>query len=165
MVEIRRGRIKKYYSIMLFPLHFILLQLESDIAAARNWRERTARTFLKKNSRLCLAEVLAPRVVDAPQDGADFSLQNLFKSEDSKHATVIVQVMGGDDERLERCVDGIFGQRPWRGRCPIEQGANFRTYIHTSPLKSQIEGLWLYWGVPGPELGVSGPELGVPGPE
>lgn len=66
--------------------------MESDIAAARNWRERTARTFLKKNSRLSLAEVLAPRVNDANADGAEHSLQNLFLSEEAKHATVIVQV-------------------------------------------------------------------------
>ena len=61
----------------------------------------------------------------------------------------------------------LFGQRPWRGRCPVEQGANFRTYVHmyvrtyvrTSP--PQVPD----WEVPGPEVGVSGPELGVPGPD
>ena len=87
-------------AISLPPLHsshfFLSPQLESDIAAARNWRERTARTFLKKNSRLSLAEVLAPRVTDDDAlDGAsDHGLKNLFLSEEAKHATVIVQVRG-----------------------------------------------------------------------
>ncbi|XP_076469736.1 lysine-specific demethylase 5A-like isoform X2 [Babylonia areolata] len=38
-----------------------LPQLESQVAAAKSWRERTARTFLKKNSSHTLLEVLAPR--------------------------------------------------------------------------------------------------------
>ena len=27
----------------------------------------------------------------------------------------------------------LFGQRPWRGRCPVEQGAKFRTSVRPSP--------------------------------
>ncbi|KAL8614742.1 hypothetical protein ACOMHN_055300 [Nucella lapillus] len=38
-----------------------LPQLESQAAAAKSWRERTARTFLKKNSSYSLLEVLSPR--------------------------------------------------------------------------------------------------------
>ncbi|XP_070558275.1 LOW QUALITY PROTEIN: lysine-specific demethylase 5A-like [Ptychodera flava] len=38
-----------------------LPQVESQVAAARSWRERTARTFLKKNSQFTLVEVLSPR--------------------------------------------------------------------------------------------------------
>ncbi|PIO36935.1 hypothetical protein AB205_0125970 [Aquarana catesbeiana] len=38
-----------------------LPQLESQVAAARAWRERTARTFLKKNSSYTLLQVLSPR--------------------------------------------------------------------------------------------------------
>lgn len=38
-----------------------LPQLESQVAAAKSWRERTARTFLKKNSNHSLLEVLSPR--------------------------------------------------------------------------------------------------------
>ncbi|XP_077979102.1 lysine-specific demethylase 5A-like [Glandiceps talaboti] len=38
-----------------------LPQVESQVAAARSWRERTARTFLKKNSQFTLLEVLSPR--------------------------------------------------------------------------------------------------------
>ena len=34
-----------------------LPQLESQVAAAKSWRERTARTFLKKNSTYSLLEV------------------------------------------------------------------------------------------------------------
>ncbi len=38
-----------------------LPQVESQVAAARSWRERTARTFLKKNTPYSLVEVLSPR--------------------------------------------------------------------------------------------------------
>lgn len=38
-----------------------LPQLESQVAAARAWRERTGRTFLKKNSSYTLLQVLSPR--------------------------------------------------------------------------------------------------------
>lgn len=38
-----------------------LPQVESQVAAAKSWRERTARTFLKKNSTYTLLEVLSPR--------------------------------------------------------------------------------------------------------
>uniref|UniRef100_A0A3Q2CBG3 [histone H3]-trimethyl-L-lysine(4) demethylase n=1 Tax=Cyprinodon variegatus TaxID=28743 RepID=A0A3Q2CBG3_CYPVA len=37
-------------------------QVESQVASARAWRERTARTFLKKNSTYNLLQVLSPRV-------------------------------------------------------------------------------------------------------
>ncbi|XP_074553882.1 lysine-specific demethylase 5A isoform X2 [Halichoeres trimaculatus] len=39
-----------------------LAQVESQVAAARAWRERTARTFLKKNSTYTLLQVLSPRI-------------------------------------------------------------------------------------------------------
>ncbi|KAL5014006.1 hypothetical protein ScPMuIL_008276 [Solemya velum] len=38
-----------------------LPQVESQVAAAKSWRERTARTFLKKNSTFSLLEILSPR--------------------------------------------------------------------------------------------------------
>ncbi|XP_021344161.1 lysine-specific demethylase 5A-like, partial [Mizuhopecten yessoensis] len=38
-----------------------LPQVESQVAAAKSWRERTARTFLKKNCTYSLLEVLSPR--------------------------------------------------------------------------------------------------------
>ncbi|KAM9772415.1 lysine-specific demethylase 5A [Syngnathus typhle] len=39
-----------------------LAQVESQVASARAWRERTGRTFLKKNSTYTLLQVLSPRV-------------------------------------------------------------------------------------------------------
>ncbi|XP_066580391.1 lysine-specific demethylase 5A isoform X2 [Amia ocellicauda] len=45
-------------SVRLDPLP----QVESQVAAARAWRERTARTFLKKNSTYTLLQVLSPRL-------------------------------------------------------------------------------------------------------
>uniref|UniRef100_A0A8D3BQL8 [histone H3]-trimethyl-L-lysine(4) demethylase n=1 Tax=Scophthalmus maximus TaxID=52904 RepID=A0A8D3BQL8_SCOMX len=44
--------------VRLDPLN----QVESQVSAARAWRERTARTFLKKNSTYTLLQVLSPRV-------------------------------------------------------------------------------------------------------
>ncbi|XP_029843134.3 lysine-specific demethylase 5A isoform X4 [Ixodes scapularis] len=38
-----------------------LPQVESQVAAAKSWKERTGRTFLKKNSAYSLLEVLSPR--------------------------------------------------------------------------------------------------------
>lgn len=43
--------------IRLDPLN----QLETQVNAARSWRERTARVFLKKNSHCNLLEILSPR--------------------------------------------------------------------------------------------------------
>ncbi|XP_061618826.1 lysine-specific demethylase 5A [Phyllopteryx taeniolatus] len=39
-----------------------LAQVESQVASARAWRERTGRTFLKKNSTYTLLQVLSPRL-------------------------------------------------------------------------------------------------------
>ena len=44
----------------------------------------------------------------------------------------------------------IFGQRPWRGRCPVEQGEKFRTYVRTyvrtsvrpPPQSPRLRGPW-----------------------
>ena len=38
-----------------------LVQIEANVNTAKSWRERTARTFLKKNSIYMLYEVLSPR--------------------------------------------------------------------------------------------------------
>ena len=40
-----------------------LPQLEGQVAAAKSWRERTARTFLKKNSTYTLVEVKLYNIV------------------------------------------------------------------------------------------------------
>ena len=39
-----------------------LSNLETQVASARAWRERTARVFLKKNSHMALLDVLSPRI-------------------------------------------------------------------------------------------------------
>ncbi|XP_033211975.1 lysine-specific demethylase lid isoform X3 [Belonocnema kinseyi] len=45
------------------PLHLDALPvLESTLSQARSWKERTARTFLRKNSHYTLMEALSPRV-------------------------------------------------------------------------------------------------------
>ncbi|CAE1156303.1 KDM5 [Acanthosepion pharaonis] len=54
----------------------LLPQVESQVAAAKSWRERTARTFLKKNSTYTLLEVLSPRT--------DIGIYNNNKSKKKK---------------------------------------------------------------------------------
>lgn len=45
------------------PLHLDLLpMLESTLSHAKAWKERTARTFLRKNSHCTLMEALSPRI-------------------------------------------------------------------------------------------------------
>lgn len=46
-----------------------LANLETQVASARAWRERTARVFLKKNSHLSLLEILCPRYDIGGADG------------------------------------------------------------------------------------------------
>uniref|UniRef100_A0A8B8DS00 [histone H3]-trimethyl-L-lysine(4) demethylase n=1 Tax=Crassostrea virginica TaxID=6565 RepID=A0A8B8DS00_CRAVI len=53
-----------------------LPQVESQVAAAKSWRERTARTFLKKNCTYSLLEVLSPR--------ADIGIYNSSKKTKKK---------------------------------------------------------------------------------
>jgi histone demethylase JARID1 len=58
-VDVLESKVVEAQSI---PLHLDRLsQLESLIAEARSWSERTAKTFLKKHSTLSLIEVLTPR--------------------------------------------------------------------------------------------------------
>ncbi|KAK6176380.1 hypothetical protein SNE40_014678 [Patella caerulea] len=40
----------------------VLPQIEAQVTTAKSWKERTARTFLKKNSTYTLLEVLSPRI-------------------------------------------------------------------------------------------------------
>ncbi|KAK3610530.1 hypothetical protein CHS0354_008964 [Potamilus streckersoni] len=54
-----------------------LPQVESQVAAAKSWRERTARTFLKKNSTYSLLEVLSPRI--------DIGIYSNGKNKKKKH--------------------------------------------------------------------------------
>ncbi|TRY70876.1 hypothetical protein TCAL_02904 [Tigriopus californicus] len=51
--------------IKLDPLN----NLETQVASARAWRERTSRVFLKKNSHFALLDILCPRVDVGSSDG------------------------------------------------------------------------------------------------
>lgn len=52
---VRKGR--------TIPLHLAALPvLESTLAQAKTWKDRTARTFLRKNSHYTLMEALSPRI-------------------------------------------------------------------------------------------------------
>lgn len=46
-----------------------LSDLETQVAAGRAWRERTARVFLKKNCNLPLLDILCPRIDVGTQEG------------------------------------------------------------------------------------------------
>lgn len=56
-LELLIGKAKPI-AIKLEPLD----QLETQVAAALAWRQRTARTFLRKNSYYTLVEVLSPKL-------------------------------------------------------------------------------------------------------
>uniref|UniRef100_A0AAQ6AGD6 [histone H3]-trimethyl-L-lysine(4) demethylase n=1 Tax=Amphiprion ocellaris TaxID=80972 RepID=A0AAQ6AGD6_AMPOC len=66
-----------------------LAQVESQVAAARAWRERTARTFLKKNSTYTLLQVLSPRV--------DIGVYGNSKSKRKRVKELIEKERGGFD--------------------------------------------------------------------
>nr|KAG5711307.1 hypothetical protein BaRGS_006004 [Batillaria attramentaria] len=87
-----------------------LPQVESQVAAAKSWRERTARTFLKKNSTYTLLEVLSPRTdigvyssgknkkkkaKDAERGGKDGENNNQYdcKSEEVRDPATIVSLV------------------------------------------------------------------------
>uniref|UniRef100_A0A3Q2QFB2 [histone H3]-trimethyl-L-lysine(4) demethylase n=1 Tax=Fundulus heteroclitus TaxID=8078 RepID=A0A3Q2QFB2_FUNHE len=64
-------------------------QVESQVASARAWRERTARTFLKKNSTYNLLQVLSPRV--------DIGVYNNSKSKRKRVKELMEKERGGYD--------------------------------------------------------------------
>lgn len=66
-----------------------LAQVESQVAAARAWRERTARTFLKKNSTYTLLQVLSPR--------ADIGVYGNSKSKRKRVKELMEKERGGLD--------------------------------------------------------------------
>ncbi|XP_044042840.1 lysine-specific demethylase 5A isoform X2 [Siniperca chuatsi] len=66
-----------------------LAQVESQVAAARAWRERTARTFLKKNSTYTLLQVLSPR--------ADIGVYGNSKSKRKRVKELMEKERGGFD--------------------------------------------------------------------
>uniref|UniRef100_A0A667ZN87 [histone H3]-trimethyl-L-lysine(4) demethylase n=1 Tax=Myripristis murdjan TaxID=586833 RepID=A0A667ZN87_9TELE len=66
-----------------------LAQVESQVASARAWRERTARTFLKKNSTYTLLQVLSPRV--------DIGVYSNSKSKRKRVKELLEKERGGFD--------------------------------------------------------------------
>uniref|UniRef100_A0A1A7WD43 [histone H3]-trimethyl-L-lysine(4) demethylase n=2 Tax=Iconisemion striatum TaxID=60296 RepID=A0A1A7WD43_9TELE len=66
-----------------------LAQVESQVASARAWRERTARTFLKKNSTYTLLQVLSPRV--------DIGIYSNSKSKRKRVKELMEKERGGFD--------------------------------------------------------------------
>uniref|UniRef100_A0AAY5EBW5 [histone H3]-trimethyl-L-lysine(4) demethylase n=1 Tax=Electrophorus electricus TaxID=8005 RepID=A0AAY5EBW5_ELEEL len=69
-----------------------LPQVESQVASARAWRERTARTFLKKNSTYTLLQVLSPR--------ADIGVYGTGKSKRKRAKELLEKERGGDLDSL-----------------------------------------------------------------
>uniref|UniRef100_A0A3Q3W480 [histone H3]-trimethyl-L-lysine(4) demethylase n=1 Tax=Mola mola TaxID=94237 RepID=A0A3Q3W480_MOLML len=80
-----------------------LAQVESQVAAARAWRERTARTFLKKNSTYTLLQVLSPRV--------DIGVYGNSKSKRKRVKELMEKERGGFDpdalSDLEDCLEEV----------------------------------------------------------
>ncbi|XP_072553984.1 lysine-specific demethylase 5A [Paramormyrops kingsleyae] len=76
-----------------------LAQVESQVAAARAWRERTARTFLKKNSTYTLLQVLSPRV--------DIGVYGNSKSKRKRAKELLEKERGLEMEGLSDLEDGL----------------------------------------------------------
>uniref|UniRef100_A0A8C7ZS58 [histone H3]-trimethyl-L-lysine(4) demethylase n=1 Tax=Oryzias sinensis TaxID=183150 RepID=A0A8C7ZS58_9TELE len=77
-----------------------LAQVESQVAAARAWRERTARTFLKKNSTYTLIQVLSPRV--------DVGIYGNSKSKRKRVKELMEKERGGfDPDALSDLEEGL----------------------------------------------------------
>ncbi|XP_073726145.1 lysine-specific demethylase 5A isoform X1 [Misgurnus anguillicaudatus] len=75
-----------------------LPQVESQVASARAWRERTARTFLKKNSTYTLLQVLSPRV--------DIGVYGTSKSKRKRVKELLEKDRGLELESLSDLDDG-----------------------------------------------------------
>ncbi|XP_077565840.1 lysine-specific demethylase 5A [Stigmatopora nigra] len=83
-----------------------LAQVESQVASARAWRERTARTFLKKNSTYTLLQVLSPR--------ADIGVYGNSKSKRKRVRELMEKERGGFDPDALSDLD----ENPEEGREP-----------------------------------------------
>uniref|UniRef100_A0A8C8CHB1 Lysine-specific demethylase 5A n=1 Tax=Oncorhynchus tshawytscha TaxID=74940 RepID=A0A8C8CHB1_ONCTS len=81
-----------------------LPQVESQVASARAWRERTARTFLKKNSTYTLLQVLSPRV-DIGIYGNSKSKRRRVKELLEKERGLDLEGLSGLDESYEDACD------------------------------------------------------------
>uniref|UniRef100_A0A674DD66 [histone H3]-trimethyl-L-lysine(4) demethylase n=1 Tax=Salmo trutta TaxID=8032 RepID=A0A674DD66_SALTR len=86
--------------ILLDPLP----QVESQVASARAWRERTTRTFLKKNSTYTLLQVLSPRV-DIGIYGNSKSKRKRVKELLEKERGLDLEGLSDLDERNENACD------------------------------------------------------------
>ncbi|XP_067284500.1 lysine-specific demethylase 5A isoform X2 [Pseudorasbora parva] len=75
-----------------------LPQVESQVGSARAWRERTARTFLKKNSTYSLLQVLSPRV--------DVGVYGPSRSKRKRVKDLVEKERGLDLEGLSDLEDG-----------------------------------------------------------
>ena len=60
-------------------------ELENQIAAAHAWRERTAKTFLRKNSYYSLIEVLSPKLDVLGRNQFTFTYQFQISSSQFSH--------------------------------------------------------------------------------
>uniref|UniRef100_A0A3P8VVD3 [histone H3]-trimethyl-L-lysine(4) demethylase n=1 Tax=Cynoglossus semilaevis TaxID=244447 RepID=A0A3P8VVD3_CYNSE len=77
-----------------------LAQVESQVASARAWRERTGRTFLKKNSTYTLLQVLSPRV--------DIGVYGNSKSKRKRVRELMEKERGGfDPDTLSDLEEGL----------------------------------------------------------
>ncbi|KAG5830503.1 hypothetical protein ANANG_G00311350 [Anguilla anguilla] len=76
-----------------------LPQVESQVASARSWRERTARTFLKKNSTYTLLQVLSPR--------QDIGVYGNSKSKRKRAKELLEKERGLDLEGLSDLEEGM----------------------------------------------------------
>ncbi|XP_021433270.2 lysine-specific demethylase 5A isoform X6 [Oncorhynchus mykiss] len=81
-----------------------LPQVESQVASARAWRERTARTFLKKNSTYTLLQVLSPHV-DIGIYGNSKSKRRRVKELLEKERGLDLEGLGDLDESYEDACD------------------------------------------------------------
>ncbi|XP_052282476.1 lysine-specific demethylase 5A-like isoform X2 [Dreissena polymorpha] len=96
-----------------------LPQVESQVAAAKSWRERTARTFLKKNSTYTLLEVLSPRtdvgiysggrkkkkLKDLDKSGSDSNLTDIKIEEQRDPALIVAAFKLAEEKEAEAMMD------------------------------------------------------------
>lgn len=74
---------------------------ESKLENAKSWKERTARTFLRKNSRYTLMEALSPRT----EFGINvLKMKKKKPSDDNSYSAPTVF-----DVKLEGCMTGYIG--------------------------------------------------------
>uniref|UniRef100_A0A8C2U9J9 Lysine-specific demethylase 5A n=1 Tax=Coturnix japonica TaxID=93934 RepID=A0A8C2U9J9_COTJA len=93
-----------------------LPQLESQVAAARAWRERTGRTFLKKNSSYSLLQVLSPRTdigVYGSSKNRRKRAKELMEKEKEKDLDLesLSELEDGLDEARDTAAVAIFKER------------------------------------------------------